>query len=527
MKGLASLYDKMETRREASLRRARACSVVTIPGLFPPEGHNETNVLPTPYQSVGARGVSNLAAKLLLALFPPGDSFFRMTLEEEIKEELIQGDKKLYSELEAALAAYEKRVVAAMERSSMRPSLFELLKLLIVGGNALLHVPRDGLSIRVFRLDEYVCKRDPSGNLMDLIIRESVHPESLKPEIRELLTQDEDVQVAEPKGHVGKDRERVYLYTRVYLEDGEYKTYQEINEQKVPDSEGRYPVGKSPWFALRWAKIDGEDYGRGLCEELLGDLETLESLSYSMTIGAAASAKVLFFVRPGSTTNAKDCAKADSGDFLSGDANEVSTLQLEKFADFRVAYDLAQRIEDRLATAFLLREAVQRDAERVTAEEIRYMATELDDALGGIFSLLAQELQLPLVNRMILNLKAARKLPQLPEGAMEPVIVTGLDALGRSTELRKLDALGSFAFELGPELADKYIDIAELIQRRGTALGLDTKGLIRTDDEIQQREQQAQAAASNQQLLNNLPGLMKEGANIAAMATGDSNGGSQ
>ena len=42
-----------------------------------------------------------------------------------------------------------------------------------------------------------------------------------------------------------------------------------------------------------------------------------------------------------------------------------------------------------------------RSAERVTAEEVRYMAQELETALGGVYSILSQEFQYPFVNLLL------------------------------------------------------------------------------------------------------------------------------
>ena len=39
----------------------------------------------------------------------------------------------------------------------------------------------------------------------------------------------------------------------------------------------------------------------------------------------------------------------------------------------------------------MLQSSVQRDAERVTTEEIRYLAGELEDTLSGIYSILSQD----------------------------------------------------------------------------------------------------------------------------------------
>ena len=63
----------------------------------------------------------------------------------------------------------------------------------------------------------------------------------------------------------------------------------------------------------------------------------------------------------------------------------------------QVSLQAITRIEERLAFDFLLNSAIQRKAERVTAEEIRYMAQELETAQGGVYSILSQEMQLLLL----------------------------------------------------------------------------------------------------------------------------------
>ena len=64
-------YRQLEQTRQSYLDRARDCSELTIPSLIPPDVHNETSDLYTPFQGIGARGVNNLASKLSLALMPP------------------------------------------------------------------------------------------------------------------------------------------------------------------------------------------------------------------------------------------------------------------------------------------------------------------------------------------------------------------------------------------------------------------------------------------------------------------------
>ena len=151
----------------------------------------------------------------------------------------------------------------------------------------------------------------------------------------------------------------------------------------------------------------------------------------------------------------------------------------------------------------MLRESVQRDAERVTAEEIRYMATELDEAQGGIYSILAQEWQLPLVHLVTKDMTTKKLLPQLPKELVTPVITTGLDALGRSNDLVKLDNMVERVFTLDPQLADKYINMGEYLRRRGSALKVETDGLLKSEEQVMAQQQAEQQAQMMQQGLPN------------------------
>jgi hypothetical protein len=177
-------------------------------------------------------------------------------------------------------------------------------------------------------------------------------------------------------------------------------------------------------------------------------------------------------------------------------------LQLQKYNDFRVALETANRIEERLAFAFLLNSAVQRNGERVTAEEIRYMANELESALGGIYSILSQEMQLPMVNRIMFSMERKKKMPVLPKGTVKPVIVTGIEALGRGNDMSKLQAFfesAAMVANLPPE-----IDKSDALKRLGTSLGIDMKGLVKTPEQIAEEQAQAQQMAMMQQALPNM-----------------------
>ena len=158
------------------------------------------------------------------------------------------------------------------------------------------------------------------------------------------------------------------------------------------------------------------------------------------------------------------------------------------------------RIDERLAYAFLLNSAIQRSGERVTAEEIRYMANELESALGGIYSILSQELQLPIVNRIMFAMERKKKLPVLPKGTVKPVIVTGMEALGRGNDMNKL--MQFFQGSVQITQLPMEIDKADALMRFGTALGIDMKGLVKSPDQLAEEQAQAQQMAMMQQGIN-------------------------
>jgi hypothetical protein len=216
---------------------------------------------------------------------------------------------------------------------------------------------------------------------------------------------------------------------------------------------------------------------------------------------AAIAAHIVYLVNPAGITQARKVAKAKTGDFVPGRADDVVALQLQKSNDMRIAKETIDAIEKRLSYCFMLNSAVQRDAERVTAEEIRYVANELEDTLGGTYSILSQELQLPLVRRLMVQLQSMGEIPSLPSGSVEPQITTGLEALGRGHDYSKLSTLQETIMAIPG--SEQYIHVGAFLKALATSLGIDTTGLIKTDQELQQEQMQAQQAQAMQSAIPN------------------------
>lgn len=478
-------YDHLATERQGPLTRARDCAKVTIPSLMPPDGSDGNTILPTPFQSVGARGVNNLTAKLLLAMFPAGSAFFRLDIVQRILDKMDDAAK---SEFTTALAKVEAQTRDKLEGMGARTVLSEGLRHLIVVGNFLLQVLPD-CSLKGHRLDHYVVARDLSGNIMEIVVLEPMSRRTAPPDVAVLIANEP----TDKQDSKGADRIDIYTWIRRDPSGRYWKIHQEVCGKVIPDSQSTQPLNKCSWIPLRWSITPNEDYGRGLCEQHLGDLNSCDRLNRALLDFAAAASKVLPMVKPGGNTRRKDVARAKNLEVIEGHAGDVTFLQMEKFADFRVVKDSLDTIEKRLEQVFLLLSGSQRDAERVTAEEIRLLAQELETALGGTYSVLAQELQRPLVVRVLHQMQQSRELPMLPDKTVQPQIVTGLAGLGRSSDLQRLDALLMGIGQIfGPEAVAEAVSVREYAARRATALSIDTGNLLYTEEQIQKsREEKA------------------------------------
>jgi len=173
------------------------------------------------------------------------------------------------------------------------------------------------------------------------------------------------------------------------------------------------------------------------------------------------------------------------------------------------------RIEQRLQFAFLLNASVQRQAERVTATEVQLIANELQDALGGVYGILTTEFQLPYINTKMAMLKKKRLLPELPKDIVKTKIIVGMEALGRASDrIKLLQFMSDLANTLGAETLAQYINLDSAIKKFAIANGIDTQGLIKSQEQIQQETQQAQQQQFAQQALAD-PRVAIEGAKYA------------
>ena len=477
-------YSQLSTERSQFLDMAVNCSELTLPYLVQHDLKQKggTKLLAQPWQSVGAKAVVTLAAKLMLALLPPSTSFFKLQVrDDKLGEEL---DPAMRSELDLSFSKMERMVMDYIAASNDRVVIHQALKHLIVSGNALIFMGKDGL--KHFPLQRFVVNRDGNGNVLEIITKEIIS--------RKVLGLEPTAQYPSEvnKNNTGSDEDDAEVYTCVKKDDssGRWVWHQEVDDLILPGSRSTAPKNASPWLVLRFNTVDGEDYGRGRVEEFIGDLRSLDGLSQAIVEGSSVAAKVVFLVSPSATTKPQTLSQSGNGAIISGRPEDVGVVQVGKTADFATAAQTALQLEKRITDAFLVMNP--RNAERVTAEEVRLTQSELEQQLGGLFSLLTVEFLIPYLDRTLLVLQRSNQIPKLPKDLVRPKIVAGINALGRSGDREALTTfMQTVAATLGAEAILKYVNPTEAIKRLAAAEGIDVLNLVKSEQQLQQAGQMA------------------------------------
>ena len=248
-----SRYDYLSSDRSQFLSEAKDASELTLPYLI--RGHEEYSKgmkqLKTPWQSVGAKGVVALASKLSLSLVPPQTSFFKLQLDESQLGE--QFPPEIKSELDLSFAKIERTILDAIAASDDRVVIHQALQHLVVGGNALIFMGKNGL--KLFPLNRYVIERDGNGEVIEIVTKERINKKLIENQLPpEVMYDETDSSVDETKS----DKEECDVYTHVTRENNRFIWHQEVFDKELPASKSKAPVETTPWLPLRFNTVDGE-----------------------------------------------------------------------------------------------------------------------------------------------------------------------------------------------------------------------------------------------------------------------------
>lgn len=469
----------LDSKKTGLVRRCERYASLTIPKLCLPEGFDLINTDQShDYQSAGAQCANHLTNKIMLSLFRPSAPFFKLELSPEMRKELMDNGQT-EEDLSVLLGELERQGAKELDIRAQRPKLYQVVRHLIVTGNVLLVLGKD--SMRVMGIRYYCVKRDAEGRVMTLIIRERLLFDELDSKAQQAVA-----------GRYSPDTTVDHYRLIERQENGSYKMTQHINSEQLPDEfNSQWPEDRMPYRVLTWDLADEADYGTGLVEDYIGDLEALSTLSESNVDGAVMAQEYRWLINPTGLTSVDDLNKSVNGDALAGRPEDIDVVSAGNQNAIVAGQAALEKYERRIASAFLLMSGVTRDAERVTAEEVRRVANELETAYGGVYSALGTTLQGPVAHWLLEAAKTSVRGTKL-----RIVVLTGLDALSRNSDLEALRlALADLAqIEMLPEGLKARINYPVVVDFVGNGRGLTLKKFLITEEQYQENLRAAQQA---------------------------------
>lgn len=481
-------WEEMSRNRVTMMSRKEAHALATIPSTLPGEFYNNKNdALTNGSTSLGAQGATNIVNKLMLAMFAPGISFMKLDLAADVKAQLMEQlqleDDSMLTDI---LAEGEREAAKAFEQSGSRPHLYEGLAALVCVGDVLLDLSdKDQLSF--LPISDYAVKRNRKGKVLRMVFRECTRVDDLEKDARIEYMQ------ARP---TAKSDDKVTVYTTIRLTGGFYRSAVWVDDVKLsPKHGGKWRWENLPWRPLTWRLPIGQDYGVSLAEDYSNDLGTHDLISESLADGAVLASQFRWACNPSGMTDPVDVERSKNGAVIPGTPQDLALVFAQIGQQLSSIIAVEEVYARRIGRGFLLNTAVTRNAERVTVEEVRLQAQELETSLGGVYSRLAMDMQGPIARWMLrranINIKGTK---------IEPTIITGLDALSRSAELQRMMGFLNDVATLAniPPETREMLNEQPIISDMAAGRGVNRNKYVATPDTVKQRQDARLAAEANQ-----------------------------
>lgn len=485
------------------LHRAQECASYTIPGLFPADGTDDDDGLQKNFLSAGPGLVKHIVGRLVLAMFPPMEPWFSFELSPGLlydpsadPADIMEARKRLYVRSLGLKALIENRPVK-MERyyKSFHSQMRQLLMMSCVTGHGLAKIHEDDFRIQNFTRHQFVEWRDHAGDTEEIVTLEVKDARAFSPEDQASAELDESI-LDKPREH-----RLVPIYTscRWEYQANTWLIRQEVNGNVIRETEKK----KTPYLSVPWSLVPGEDMGRGLVEDNIGDFRSGESIQKSVLKILANAARIVPVLDENSLMSDEDFARDDfevvRGRVEAGRIMDMAFLQANHAPDYGIAKDGLRDILRNLGENFLKDSQIQPTGDRVTASQALIFREETQGALGDVYASIADDIQVPMVEYVNYEATKQKLLPELPDGSFEINYITGLNQLAEMQRRMRTVQVADI-IQQNPNLAGRLNMGAytELLMR---AQGVYEPGLVKDDEQMAAEQQQqinaeAQAAAA-------------------------------
>lgn len=498
---IAGAFKRLNGERSERLEASELYAYYTIPSVFPRADASDNSKGVGMLDSIGAAVVNHFSNKLVTTLFSPNRPFFRL-----MPDPMSKAVKKLYqaaedgnaqeqdqaknalTDLRSKFVKTEKNAVRYLERIGYRTSATNAAKLLVVTGDVVLRSTKNKPST-VYSMRDYVCEKDLTGRDVILIVRDSLAYGALSTEQQKML-EDSDFDTASVTASTP-----VTIYTSLELmDDGRYQRRTAIENIELPKVD-LFTEKSMPFTHLSWNLTKGENYGRGLVEDYSGSFHVIDKMSQHQTLLIAKLADLKIMVDPASGIDVEHLNSSETGTYVSGKPSDVQPMASGMDAGIQYIEGIVLAHKRQISAAFLYQTGQVRDAERVTAEEIRENAAELEIAHGGVYSRFAADWQ----SKVAYDSVSA--LGEEMGDVVEPQIMTGMDSLSRTGEMQAIRVWMTDLSLLNqlPEGMQAVVKGPEFAQYAAVQRGVDHGAFVKSPNELAAEQKAAQEEAMAQE----------------------------
>lgn len=486
---IEAVWREMETDKGDLVERCKEYARLTIPSICPDDDAGRTeqekgNVM------IGARAVSHLSNKIVNILFPHDRPFFGISLSPEAEFKLAAEVPS--QQLAQAMESIQKEgrrvvrfAVSKLNLVSYRPLAVDAVKHTIITGNAVIRRFPDGTRA-VYGVKDIGVFRHINGTPYDIILRDATRVDGLETSVRNAL-------IKERPGV--RNNTVVSMYTRWRKVGDKWEVTQAVDT--VPLSTFKMVTERNlDVVLLTWSLARGENYGRGAVEDNIALFSSVDVATTALLDLYGIAADIKFFIKPGSVIDVVEVNESRRGSYHVGDPADIGSPEIgrQKAADIQVLSQDISNWSQEIAQIFLMTSGGIRQAERVTAEEIRLYAAEVESAFGGMYSRMCMQWQKPEAEWCV------SKVINSVGSTMQVEITTGLDAI---SDEAKLENMRMSLNDLGllntvPEDVRGQLDTVKIADYIFGKRNISFEAFTLTKEQLQERQQQQQAAAEQQ-----------------------------
>ena len=492
------MFTKLKAKRSSWETNWELCAKYTMPQMYLEDSVRESGVEPEDLvigDSIGYECLNNFISQILKIAFPAQGAFFRVTKK---KGNTPNFDLLAKNKHDAIFRSLEDESMTALYRKGLHAQKTMLLGTMLCLGDVVYKIPKaKGEKIQVYDLNDVVIKRRRNGNVTDMIICEEVEFKYLPEDARVIL---------QTKGKRKYSMDDVVKhYTHVCLNDHNKKTVKySVDDISLDTAENFTPSELCEYQIGSLTLKRGSNYAVGVVQQYLPDIHKANVYADTATDTAVVGSLVNWAIDPKANIRPEEFANREQGQPFGVKPADVQAIQANVGQHLQITQSMYNDIVQKLSRVFLLPNAVQRDAERVTAQEIRMVSQRLEETHNGLKAMIAENLQRPLAH---LGLDAIddEELNKY-KGEVEISVVTAMEAQSRSMELDNMMAsIGdTTVFNSVPPQVAERMKLPEVLNTIFTSRNTNADTFIKTEEEFQ-AEQQAMAEREQAQQAQGQP----------------------